>query len=586
LEAFRGYRSAIIPARSIAISCALFASAGWSAAATYHVNPATGSMSHPGSAAQPWSTLEAVFAANRSFAPGDEILLHDGYHGAPVVKGSNAGTVSIRPSPGARPRLKNLVVRTASRWDIAGLDIGPENESPGAVFGGTLVEIESSASKITFRDSQVRGGSGHESWSRSRWDDVGRGIRVAGTEVTVAGNLVEATSFALTVRRTGSFATIRDNLVRGFSHDGIQALADDCLFEGNTVTDAYISDNSHNHDDFFQSWSVNSSSTPGEGTVSRVTVRGNLFISRTDPAQLLPSNPQGIGLFDGYYQDWRIENNIIASRTSHGIAIYGAIDCEVVNNTVVENPLDAAGGSTRPWIKIAPHKTRAQASSGNLVRNNISARPVDAVAGSSVVDHHHTTTAYGSYFLDPAGFDFSLKATSPARDAGNVESAPTVDITGGARAAPYDLGAHEYRDAAASGPTYTAWLLENDLPADASGDGAKTANPSGDGVVNEMKFALGLPVGSPGHGGRVTTGVIDAGGERYLSLTFTCPQPPPQGVVYEVKSGPALGSWSAGDTVLVADIIAGGLRTRTYRDVVPIGSQPGSRFILLEATAP
>src|SRR5688572_7588524 len=55
----------------------LFATAS---ATTYHVDPASGQMSNPGSAAQPWSTLEAVFAANKTFAAGDVILLKSGYH--------------------------------------------------------------------------------------------------------------------------------------------------------------------------------------------------------------------------------------------------------------------------------------------------------------------------------------------------------------------------------------------------------------------------------------------------------------------------------------------------------------------------
>jgi parallel beta-helix repeat protein len=556
------------------------------AGAVYHVDPASGSMSHPGTVAQPWSTLEAVFAADKSFAAGDEIVLRNGYHGAPTVKGSNAGNVTIRPDSGASPKLRSLLVKSGARWVIEGLDISPGHDLSGAAFSGTIVDIESSASRITLRDCIVRTALTTAGWSLDDWKTrPKRGIRNAASNTTLSGNLVETTSFGITVRKAGSFTLVSGNLVKGFSHDGIQALADDCEFESNIVTDAYVSDNSHNHDDFFQGWSVGADGfTTGEGTIFRVTLRGNKFISRTDPEQPFASNPQGIGCFDGYYEGWVIENNLIASRTSHGIALYGAIDCKVVNNTVVENPLDAPGGSTRPWIKIAAHKTRGATSSGNLIRNNISAKPVEVVAGSSTVDFHQTTTAYSSYFVNPAGFDYSLKATAPARDAGSSQQAPAIDIAGVSRVTPYDLGAHEFR--VVTGTTYAQWLAANGLPPDGSGDGAPDADPLGDRVSNEMKFALGLAVNVRGHGGRMTTSVHTTGGQRYLSLAFTHPDPAPSGASYQVQTTAGLAGWSGASTVVVSDTVAGGLRTRVVRDVVPIGGAAARRFIRLVVDAP
>ena len=87
--------------RKLRVAAVVLLAAPAAGAATYHVNPATGSMSNAGTASQPWSTLEAVFAANKTFASGDEILLYTGYHGAPIVKGNNSGTVRIRPATGA-----------------------------------------------------------------------------------------------------------------------------------------------------------------------------------------------------------------------------------------------------------------------------------------------------------------------------------------------------------------------------------------------------------------------------------------------------------------------------------------------------
>jgi len=558
-------------------------------ATTYHVNPATGSMSNPGTASQPWSTLEAVFSANKTFAAGDEILLYSGYHGAPTVKGNNGAMVKIGPAAGATPKLKNLAVKSGAFWDISGLDICPEHQAAGTTFtSAALVELDSSASNISMHDCLIRGALSTSGWSDNDWKSrVGRGVRTGSPNTLLENNRIEVASHALNVRRTGSFTTFRGNTIKGFACDGIQSLADDCLFEGNTVTDGYVFDNNHNHDDFFQSWSVGADGyTSGEGTVARVTVRGNLFISRTDRNQPYPTEPQGIGLFDGYYQDWVIENNVIATNAGHGIAIYGAINCKVVNNTVIENPFNAPS-TTRPWIKIAAHKTRTTPSTGNLVRNNITAKPVDPVSGSSTVDYNLTTTSYATYFTDFADFDFTLKATSPAKDAGTSADAPSTDFTGTVRSAPYDLGAYEY--VAPSGESaiasYATWLQSNGLPADGSGLGGKTGNPSGDGVVNEMKFALGLPVTAQRYGGRVTTGTTAVADQSYLTLTFTYPDPAPVGASYTVKSGADLSSWSPTSVVEMSNTVSGGLRTRTYRDTVAIGSG-GNRFIVLDADVP
>src|SRR5689334_11508293 len=81
-------------------------------AATYYVDPATGSMSNPGTSAQPWSTLAAVFSANKIFAAGDVIRCRTGYHGTPTIKNANTGDVTIQPDTGATPTLSRIIFNT------------------------------------------------------------------------------------------------------------------------------------------------------------------------------------------------------------------------------------------------------------------------------------------------------------------------------------------------------------------------------------------------------------------------------------------------------------------------------------------
>jgi hypothetical protein len=555
-------------------------------------------MSNPGTASQPWSTLEAVFAANKIFAPGDEIVLHSGYHGAPNVKGNNAAPVTIRAAAGATPKLRNLSVNSASNWEISGLDICPENFAAGTAQGDwDLVSIASSSSRITLRDCDIRGANSIAGWGLSQWDDkVGKAVRTDAPYTVLENNRISNSQVPLSVIKPAKFSSFIGNTIQNFSHDAIVALADDCLYEGNVVTDAFVTNSDHKvinpnssqHDDFFQSWStVAGVSGTGTGTVYRVTVRGNKFISATSTTGSNRTDPHGLGLFDGYFEGWVIENNLVVTDQWHGIAVYGAIDCKILNNTVVQNPFPSNGDGNKPWIKIEKHKTRSTPSTGNLVRNNITAYGIEILNSEATSDTNLTTTAYSTHFANHTALDFSLKSTSSAKDAGSTASTPTIDITGATRIAPYDLGAYEFGGTSGGSPdtSYTAWLTANGLPADGSGSGAKTANPSGDGVVNELKFALGLPVTTFGYGGRVTTGTTTISNQRYITLTFTCPEPAPAGVTYVVKSAAGLTSWSATSVVETSNTVTGGLRTRTYRDTVAMGSS-AKRFIRLEATAP
>ena len=70
-----------------------------------------GSMANSGSSVSPWSTLEAVFAANKTFSarrrPSAAV---PAFHGLPQIKGTNAAVVSIVPSVGAHPTLRRLIV--------------------------------------------------------------------------------------------------------------------------------------------------------------------------------------------------------------------------------------------------------------------------------------------------------------------------------------------------------------------------------------------------------------------------------------------------------------------------------------------
>lgn len=504
-------------------------------AASYYVDPATGSMSNPGTAASPWSTLEAVFTAKKTFAAGDVIYLRSGYHGAPYIKGYNS--LTIQPDTGATPKLKTLVVNSSSQLVISGLDICPAHASPQTYVTGNLVDIQGGTSHITLQNCLIRGATDITNWSVTDWQTkLGKGsaINVYGSHSVIANNILQNVSFGISLQKTAVFSLVSHNTLTNFYNDASRVLSDDTVFEYNTFTNSFVSDS--NHDDFFQSWSVGSDGKVGTGTVYRVTVRGNVFISHTDPNQPLKAAPQGVGCFDGMFEGWVIENNVISSKTYHGISLYGAINCTIVNNTVVENAA-AGSSSVRPWILIHEHKDVSTGvpwpvkCSGNIVRNNITTSAASMPATAGVIDHNTATTAYGNYFANYANFSFSLLPTAPAVNAGSTANAPATDILGRTRTVPYDLGAYEYFPAPAITSTLAATATQGTPFSYAITASNNPENFQADGLPEGLTVASGTGVisGTPTTPGTyfITLGATNPVGTGTATLVLTVLPPQP-----------------------------------------------------------
>lgn len=132
------------------------------------------------------------------------------------------------------------------------------------------------------------------------------------------------------------------------------------------------------------------------------------------------------------------------------------------------------------------------------------------------------------------------------------------------------------------------WTLQNfghrtSLAADLS---RPLDTPSGDGVANLLKYALGLANQPNTLPTRFTQGIVNDGVNDFFSLTYTRPEPAPDGLVYTVEKSATLGSgsWSAANTVEVSNVLTGSLRTITVRSATPANS--GKEFIRLNVSKP
>lgn len=407
----------------------------------YHVDPASGSMANPGTQDLPWSTLEAVMAARKRFEAGDELVLHEGHHGDPVIRGRNTGEVKIRVAEGARATVQRLSFRAARHWRVQGLEISPQTAP--AFKRATMVSVAADSSEITIgrcRLYTVRDAGG---WSADDWDHKAcNGIDVAGPDNVVRDNRLRNVNFGISI--TGARCRVERNIVENFSGDGLRGLGDYGVFDGNLVMNCY--DVNGNHDDGFQSWSTGPGGV-GTGVVRGVVLRGNRIVNYEDPAQPHRGTLQGIGCFDGFFEDWLIENNEILTDHWHGITLGGARNCRIVNNMVVDLNDERPGP---PWIRIGRHKN-GMPSSGNLIRNNL-APSIHADEGTAAVDHNLVLREPGGFFRDFARGDLRLREDSPAIDAGSPEKAPATDAGGQPRPvdgngdgrARWDIGAREF----------------------------------------------------------------------------------------------------------------------------------------------
>ncbi len=421
-------------------------------AASYYCDPATGSMANIGSFSSPWSTLQAVFSANKSFQPGDTIFLRNGYHGMPIVKGLNTGYVTIQPQSGHVPMLRRLTVTDGKNWIISGLKISP-------VYAGihektTYVTISAGSSFITLKNCNV---SAMHPDSVAIWpaDTVrarmGDGIFVRGRNCFITEDTIRETYFALQVVKTATGSVASKNYILHFGGDGMRGLADSCNFEYNKVLGHYSFPGDQNHPDGFQSWSLNSSNVVGADTVKNVVIRGNTIINLIDRNQPFANdNPtaglQGIGNFDGFSKNWLIENNLIVTNMWHGIALLGAVNCKIINNTVMPNPMRL--NNYRPWITVGKHKN-GESGFGNVVMNNLIFENSNDYDGTTLVSNLLSKDTLG-HFVDFRNLDFHLKATSTAVNAGMAyhagtnTSAPTIDLDKAERSLSYEIGAYEY----------------------------------------------------------------------------------------------------------------------------------------------
>jgi parallel beta-helix repeat protein len=421
-------------------------------------------MDNDGSYIAPWSTLQEVFdhdlIETQSWSPlpyeagvsvlipknegapvhaGDTLMLLSGLHGKVFIRGAvNAADIVIMAAPGAKPILADIQLSAAMHWQLIGLTF--DASAYNFTSNGTFIFLESHgwhgpSAYIRISGCTLRSIPDAASWSMDDWNEKSvSGILIEGDHSVVEDNILLNVNFGISI--SGNSSQVLRNRITNFAGDGIRPNGSFINVESNIIKNCY--DVNANHDDGIQSFNLNNERFEFN------TIRGNTIINYEDINQPFRGALQGIGCFDGPYRNWTIENNLIVVDHWHGISMYGAYDCKIINNTVIDPTPDVTPGPA--WILVTDHKDGTP-SEGCVVQNNLACQiNVDTLVSNNLIAKSYAD--YDLFFSDFNAGDFSLNASSPAIDAGLDSVAPHTDIRGVIRpqGAHVDVGAYEYVD--------------------------------------------------------------------------------------------------------------------------------------------
>jgi len=426
--------------------------------ASYYVAGAQANASddNPGTEAAPWKTIAH---AARVAQAGDTVYIKAGlYTGAVEVanSGEPGREIVFRAWPGDERRAildgAGITIAGRSHVQVRGLRI---QNAPG--IGISVVGRDDwrqpPARFITVAGNHIRNtrSSAISVWG-VRWG-LEPGDYEGATDIVIEGNLIEKAvnggwDECITVANGVLRAEVRGNELRdgGDPTNGGEGID---FKEG--VKDSAI------HHNTIHGLTRRAIYVDGGRQATALTANIRIYgnVVRDDPGDAIFVMSEGAGDVDGVY----IYNNLVVGAARNGMGIYqhpngvgiGAVnDVRFVNNTVLYGGRDGPG-----WGGIGIHMPAA---TDIVVRNNIvlHGNGFDIRAsGPAQIDHNlcrdsvcesHGDPMFVNPTLDPATWDYRLKAGSAAIDWGSSVDAPANDMAGVARpqGAARDLGAYEY----------------------------------------------------------------------------------------------------------------------------------------------
>lgn len=317
----------------------------------------------------PYKTSSKLVEVN-SKAPikgGDTIYLAGGYYGhLDIRKMVNDKPITIAAIPGEAVFFSSISIYSSSNWSFDGLNICKDcygNTTAKQLF---LVKNHSwmgPSSDISISNSLITSTFDTSDWGDYEWqNEVASGVTSDAERTLVHNNRFHIIKMGISLK--GDYSTATENRVSSFTNDGFRVIGDYIKVINNLVYDAYKVD--QNHDDGIQSWSLSDDGKTGKGVVKGVTIKGNIVINTLTPIYDKPAKLQGLGFFDGFFDDWIVQDNYIAVNNWHGVSLYGVRNTLVENNKMYDYWIDATGPAQ---MRIYHHKDGTKSHSNTIINN-------------------------------------------------------------------------------------------------------------------------------------------------------------------------------------------------------------------------
>ncbi len=403
-----------------------------SVAEVYYVQAqnSSGKLEGTGKKGEPWSPLTKVFQ-KKLVKGGDTVVLKDGYYGdVSIIKLGFQKPVTIKPENDKGAKFRTLKLKKVSGMNLVNLSVSLSHDKNYTGFpkhAPSLVYVDASQ-KISIQGFNIFSVPDVAGWTKEDWvKKAANGIFARGENISVVKNKIRNVKSGINAFATRSH--VEGNDISHFSGDGIRALGDYSIVTDNTISFCYQVDK--NHADGIQSWSIGPDRRSGTGTVVGVVLKNNRILNLPHPENKLRCNLQGIGMFDGMFEGWIIENNLIVIDHWHGISLYGARNSKIINNTLVKATGNKYGP---PQIRIVDHKKKKK-SSNNIIANNVlpktkNIKKYKKQSPSALFSSNYFYSFKNKTFVSVDNNDFRLKPGLSATGKANLKFAPDFDILG------------------------------------------------------------------------------------------------------------------------------------------------------------
>jgi hypothetical protein len=428
---------------------------------------------------------------NPPVQPGDVIMLMSGNYGDIIIGAylrevANPSFVTVQAASGQTPVLSTLLILSTTNWVFNGLKVQSLLTSANA---NPLIYIHDQGasfptSNIVLENMMVSSQDDAEAWSQAQWVANARsgffawGGGGGGTDTTCisfTGSHISNVKFGASL--LANQLIFSNNQIDHFGDDGIDYAASNLSITHNDIHDN-LDIGDANHEDGVQGVI---GILPAGATVNylkNILIDSNLIVRQTDPELSFPTYLQGIDAFDSDWTNVTVTNNVVITGACAGISFASIHNSLIADNTVVEDGLVSTPGCTAA-IDVGGASHEGSLSTNSVVRNNLSSQlNVDTRGGGVVADYNVVMCCvepeiswyvngviqylgkpgtYNGNIIDTGGakseflnfnpatltYTVMLKAGAQAISAGTA-GAPTVDILGMARKAPYAVGAYSY----------------------------------------------------------------------------------------------------------------------------------------------